>query len=167
MLVSIAIIGILIGLLIPAVQAAREAARRSQCLGNLHQLGIALNAYIATNGVLPPSNEGGFSLYVALLSELEQAPLYDAINLSLPSMGFRPENQTAGQTSLPVFLCLSDSPPTYAYPWRISYAEPRCRRSEVRVQRCVHACSARRSRRIQRRALDDRRDGGMAGGRRS
>ena len=121
-LVSIAIIGILIGLLIPAVQAAREAARRSQCLGNLHQLGIALNAYLGTNGVLPPSNEGGFSPYVALLPNLEQSPLYHAINLSLPQMGVAPANRTAHQTSVSIFLCPSDAPPTNADPWRISYA---------------------------------------------
>jgi prepilin-type N-terminal cleavage/methylation domain-containing protein/prepilin-type processing-associated H-X9-DG protein len=121
-LTSVAIIGILVALLIPAVQAAREAARRSQCLGNLHQLGIALNAYIGTNGVLPPGNGGGFSLHVALLPELEQSPLYDRINFSLPGMGVMPANRTAHHTSVSVFLCPSDLPPVHADPWRISYA---------------------------------------------
>ena len=92
LLVVIAIIGILVGLLLPAVQATREAARRMQCSNNLKQLGLALANYESTFQRLPALRSGtaGFtsrltgnherrSAFVALLPMLEQAPLYQQI----------------------------------------------------------------------------------------
>ncbi|MDR3109752.1 MAG: DUF1559 domain-containing protein [Planctomycetaceae bacterium] len=75
--VVIAIIGVLIALLLPAVQAAREAARRSQCVNNLKQLGIAVHNYHNTNDYIPPFGGGGTGVYdytphIALLPFYEQ-----------------------------------------------------------------------------------------------
>ena len=83
LLVVIAIIGILIALLLPAVQAAREAARRAQCLNRLHQLGLAAHNHASTNGerlpalvqTTPEMTQGIFNL---LMPYMEQEHLYDA-----------------------------------------------------------------------------------------
>ena len=95
LLVVIAIIGILIALLLPAVQAAREAARRSQCTNNLKQMGLALHNYEGVNKCLPPSGldygEGGGPEppgklvknchgFALILPFLEQGPLYQMAN---------------------------------------------------------------------------------------
>lgn len=89
LLVVIAIIGILVALLLPAIQAAREAARRSQCTNNLKQLGVAVHNYHDTYKVLPfrqggtesgPVNNGGrLSGFVGMLPFMEQASLFDMI----------------------------------------------------------------------------------------
>ncbi len=96
LLVVIAIIAILIALLLPAVQQAREAARRTQCKNNLKQLGIALHNYHDVNGTFPPSAiwqldsmgtlidaTAGRSWLFQLLPYLEQANLYNAANDSV------------------------------------------------------------------------------------
>ncbi len=122
LLVVIAIIGILIALLLPAVQAAREAARRSQCTNNLKQLGLALQNYHDTARSFPPSGvlAGDRNLtaptsvaaatlpyhhtwLVGLLPFMEQTPLYDSINLQRPIW----QQQTAVQTQIPTLLCPS------------------------------------------------------------
>ncbi|GAB6167275.1 DUF1559 domain-containing protein [Thermostilla marina] len=98
LLVVIAIIGILIALLLPAVQAAREAARRSQCTNNLKQLGLALHNYHDSNKVFPYrkggtngcssnswcSNRGRRSGFVSLLPYFEQRAMYDRIQAGDP-----------------------------------------------------------------------------------
>ena len=96
LLVVIAIIAILVSLLLPAVQQAREAARRAQCQNNLKQLGLALHNYESTNQAIPPAGWGhasygrdigsdswgsfnGYGWAVSLLPYLDQRPLYDAL----------------------------------------------------------------------------------------
>ncbi len=126
LLVVIAIIGILIALLLPAVQQAREAARRTQCRNNLKQLGLGLFNYEATYGTFPPgylyvagteyggpvvpgfedANHQGFSWGCMILPFLEQVNLYNTINFSLPA--FHLSNLSARETHLSIFLCPSD-----------------------------------------------------------
>ena len=92
LLVVIAIIAILIALLLPAVQQAREAARRSQCKNNLHQIGLAIHNFHETYGVLPPlcNHEAGPTFWYHILPYVDQAPMYalykgGAVNPSTPT----------------------------------------------------------------------------------
>lgn len=120
LLVVIAIIGILIALLLPAVQAAREAARRSQCTNNLKQLGLAVHTYHDTYGRFPamgirlPDNRGSTSGLVALLPFVEQKPMYDKIAAGDPANGIPPmgpdtnSNWVVWDISPTTFRCPSD-----------------------------------------------------------
>ncbi len=120
LLVVISIIALLIGLLLPAVQQAREAARRSQCTNNLKQIGLALANYESTYGTLPwgmGSWEGyEFSTHITLLPYLEQSPIYNAYNFQSVRVSGkvqgpfynRPAQNTALDASVDLFLCPSD-----------------------------------------------------------
>jgi prepilin-type N-terminal cleavage/methylation domain-containing protein len=118
LLVVVAIIGVLIALLLPAVQMAREAARRSQCQLNLKQLGLALVGYHDQHRCLPPSRFTGmnYSALTYLLPHLDHAPVFEAVNFSVPSPGpglaptDHPANDTARLRQIDVFLCPSDLP---------------------------------------------------------
>jgi len=119
-LVVIAVIGILVSLLFPAVQAAREAARRAQCANNLKQIGLALANYQSALGVYPfgvggggpPEFEPRWSAQSQLLPYLELPALYDSLNFSgVPWMHdpfFSAMNRTALSTTVATFLCPSD-----------------------------------------------------------
>ncbi len=127
LLVVIAVIGLLAGLLFPAVQAAREVARRANCANHLRQLGLALHQYQSAVGSFPPFRvlsilpysltppyiESNASVQTMLLPQLDQGPLYSSINFSIPFNGDAvwkdyPENDTVARVLLDVFLCPSD-----------------------------------------------------------
>ncbi|MBX6314971.1 MAG: DUF1559 domain-containing protein [Isosphaeraceae bacterium] len=108
LLVVIAIIGVLIALLLPAVQAAREAARRIQCINNLKQIGLAMQNHHEAQGTLPwgAKNSPAQSWVFLILPYLEQVQMYNAANMNQPSTAFA--NSTVTQAKLSVFNCPSD-----------------------------------------------------------
>jgi len=123
LLVVIAIIGVLVALLLPAVQAAREAARRSQCINNLKQMGLALHNYESAIGSFPPgaggqpsvpgggsAGWGEWSAHSMMLPFMEQKPIYDSINFMLVGTHDRGGelNLTVWNTRISSFLCPSD-----------------------------------------------------------
>lgn len=126
LLVVIAIIAILIALLLPAVQQAREAARRTQCKNNLKQLGLALHNYHDTSRMFPGAlythgtlggtegTHGNWAWGSMLLPFIEQAPLFNLLNVgtTLPEDAVNtPALLTAMQAPMPAFRCPSDGAP--------------------------------------------------------
>jgi prepilin-type N-terminal cleavage/methylation domain-containing protein/prepilin-type processing-associated H-X9-DG protein len=118
LLVVIAVIAVLVGLLLPAVQAAREAARRSQCINNLKQVGLAIQGYHDIQLTLPPgyvsdvdaggNDTGpGWGWAAMLLPHFEQGPLFNSCNFQVAIEV--PANATARQAVVGSFLCPSDT----------------------------------------------------------
>lgn len=111
-LVVIGLIGVLIGLLVPAVQQSREAARRITCVGHQKQIGIALHQHLATFGRFPADNEDCLSWQVKLMPMLEQAELFEQIRVAAKGC-WNPESTIAleriqGGIAIPVYRCPSD-----------------------------------------------------------
>ena len=108
----IAIIAVLIALLLPAVQSAREAARRIQCVNNLKQIGLALHNYQESRGALPGAdmvfNVTELSALANILPYLEQTNVYNSINFAFSYQD--PTNYTAMYTVVNGFICPSDLP---------------------------------------------------------
>ncbi len=131
-MVVIAIIGVLVALVLPAVQAARESARRSQCQSNLRQIGVAMQLHAAAHEAFPVGclgSRGDFTVSppvlarfiawcVPLLPFLEEGTLASAIDTSLPS--YHLANKPAAGTVLPGLLC----PSTLADPLLNEVADP-------------------------------------------
>jgi prepilin-type N-terminal cleavage/methylation domain-containing protein/prepilin-type processing-associated H-X9-DG protein len=121
LLVVIAIIGVLVALLLPAIQAAREQARRAACINNLKQIGLAIANYTNRHGTLPPGYQSiysplfqeeigpGWGWASMILPDLEQQSLHDSIVFETPMQG--PSMATVCVVPLSVFLCPSDNMP--------------------------------------------------------
>jgi prepilin-type N-terminal cleavage/methylation domain-containing protein/prepilin-type processing-associated H-X9-DG protein len=118
LLVVIAIIGLLVALLLPAVQAAREASRRVQCTNNIKQLGLAMHQYVDSFGVLPPTMvlagsgttvawTNGWSVQMRILPAIGQGPSFNALNFSVAYQ--QHENTTVTSQVIATFLCPSEA----------------------------------------------------------
>ncbi len=146
LLVVITIIGILIALLLPAVQAAREAARRMQCGNNLKQIGLALHNYHQNFGSLPnalirksPTDWHPYcSITTILLPFLEQQTLYDAFDKTQPNLDFQKFSGSTdyiGSTLISAYLCPSDPAPR-----RYDLADPNGGTANLAVSNYAATC---------------------------
>ena len=151
LLVVIAIIAILVAILLPAVQQAREAARRTGCRNNLKQIGLAIHNYESAHRAMPPgylyipgdngtardyqsvagypvaagmgeANHMGVAWGTFLLPFLEQAALYETVDFARPN--FEIENVAAREQHLPVYLCPSDAYSSGSFVVRDETASP-------------------------------------------
>jgi prepilin-type processing-associated H-X9-DG protein len=131
LLVAIAVVGLLIALIVPAAQSAREAARRVQCVSNLKQLGIALDAYGSLHRMFPPSHMASpdyivdnYSEFTFLLPQLEQQALFASVNFAFSDVDSADsptfQNQTARNTQIAILICPSDGEPNHLNNYRFN-----------------------------------------------
>jgi prepilin-type N-terminal cleavage/methylation domain-containing protein/prepilin-type processing-associated H-X9-DG protein len=139
LLVVMAIVGLMVAILLPAVQRSREAARRTHCTNNLKQLGVALASYTAGHGHLPPgyvsvgfdfdllvSRGPGWGWAAMLLPFVEESALHNDIDFNRDID--HPVNSTTRQTALDLFLCPSDYMPRT---WTASSGFVRIRKGRI------------------------------------
>ena len=117
LLVVIAIIGVLIALLLPAVQQAREAARRTECRNNMHQIGLALHNYHDAHNCLPPAaianpeeapgESLGHTWLTQILPFMDQMTYYNSYNFEVPYLGADGQNTTTLAQDLAMYCCPS------------------------------------------------------------
>jgi prepilin-type processing-associated H-X9-DG protein/prepilin-type N-terminal cleavage/methylation domain-containing protein len=131
-LVVIFILGLMIALLLPAVQSVREAARRAQCAANLRQIAIALSSYDSAHNMFTPDHlmttryysSNQLSGFVFLLPYFDQVNLYNSINMSFSQTDapykLNPENFTASATRLEAYCCPSDGEPKHRCSYRFN-----------------------------------------------
>jgi len=124
LLVVIAIIGVLVALLLPAVQLAREAARRASCSNNLHQLGLAIQTYAdGNNQAIPPAGTCGIaqnhSMKARILPFIEQGALFNAMNMDVEGLwgNGNTANTTVIIAKINTFSCPSDGNPANMNGW--------------------------------------------------
>lgn len=120
LLVVVGLTGVLIALILPAVQGARGAARRLQCASNMKQLGLAAASYESTHRLLPLGGlaSGSFSHLARLLPFLDQSNIFNQINFALPDfLGSDWANETISTVGMGVFMCPSDGQSPSPYAW--------------------------------------------------
>src|SRR5262249_29927750 len=145
LLVVIAIIGVLVSLLLPAVQKVRESANRMQCQNNLKQIGLALHQYHDAHHAFPPGYQAAAAYYdgaadtmpgwgwaARILPALEQDSLFRRLNLAQPI-----ENSPAAETVVKVYLCPSDLTPQGAASVPDGFGNRICPAAPVSYAACV------------------------------
>jgi prepilin-type processing-associated H-X9-DG protein len=145
LLVVLAILGVLLGLLLPAVQKVREAAARARCTNNLKQIGLGLHPFHDVNRGLPPGylasaphrdgatdTSPGWGWAAFILPYLEQDILHRQLSFAQPV-----ENSPAIQTLVKVYLCPSDLPPPSAFTVPDAFGDPRAQAAPSSYAACV------------------------------
>jgi type II secretory pathway pseudopilin PulG len=103
-LTAMSVMGVACAITVPALVWTREVSRRNQCLSNLKQIGVAIDAFQSAHKIFPPGSDGGYSPHVSILPQIDQAPLQETIKKNQAN-----STENEGLKSLvPLYLCPSD-----------------------------------------------------------